>query len=268
VVGVSLPLSAATLLRIPGPIYDYIIPWLVAVTSFTAVVAVWSLWRAVVAGDGAGAVRARPVGAALLGGVLVVCTGAATAGAFDAPVPLARDSALTAALAPPAVRALPRDTRILVRFHDPVSLGAPGVGLLLELERQGFRVGVDPWLRANAMPHRVMALEEADTVVWVVTGEPAIAATAALPGAVELARADVRTPAEQDRSQVLRARVEEGLRALGRDDLVVRLDEQYGVSQVEVIPGLPDALLGDLRAYRELRLPGAVFAVPAAEVDA
>jgi hypothetical protein len=259
VAGVALLLSAVTLLRIPGPIYDYIIPWLVAVAGFAAVVAVWSLWRAVPTGAMAGT--------AVLGGVLVMCTGAATLGAFDTPVPLARDSALTAALAPPAVRALPRDAQILLRFHDPVSLGAPGIGVLLELERRGFHVGVDPWLRANAMPHRVMALAEADTVVWVVTGERAIADTAAMPGAVELASADVRTPVERDRSAVLRARVEEGLRALGRDDLVVRLDEQYGVSQVEVVPGLPDALLADLRAYRELRLPGAVFTMPAAEVD-
>ncbi len=134
--------------------------------------------------------------------------------------------------------------------------------MVLEMERQGLDVGTDAWLTANVMPHRILEEAAADDIVWVVTGEPAIADALAEPGAELLARVDTRTDDERAESDRLRAAIEQRLVDLGRSDLVTRLDEQYGVSQVEAEPGLPADLRSLVAEYRALRLPAAVVVVP------
>ena len=254
VCGITVGLTLLTLVRIFGPIYDYIIRWTVVVAASCVVVSVWTLVRAYRPAPRHVATMAAVVGAA--------CLAAATVSALDAEQPLAVDGEITGALAREAVPALDPALTHLVRLHDPVSLGAPAIGMVLEMERQGLDVGTDAWLSANVMPHRILDEEDADDVVWVVTGDPAIADALAEPGARLLARVDMRTDDERAESDRLRTEIETQLVDIGRADLVERLDEQYGVSQVEAEPGLPDDLVSLVATYRALRLPAAVVLVP------
>jgi hypothetical protein len=256
-------LAAVTLTRIFGPIYDYIIRWMAVVTAFTVVLCLWSLWtwssRRVATGGARRPDRAVPMALTVVASLALV---AASIGALDAEVPLVRDSRITAELARETRGSLDPDTTYLIRFHDPVSLGAPGIGLLNELERQGLDVGVDTWLSANVQPHRTLTEDEADVLLLVVIGDPAIEAAQANENAVTLAEVAM-DPADEALSRALRVEVEAALREIGRADLIVRLDEQYGVSQVEAEPGLPAEVLDLVERYRALRLPAAVIAVPA-----
>lgn len=260
---IVIGLALSTLTRIFGPIYDYIIRWMAVVTAFTVVLCLWTLWtwwtRRESGDDRRLSDRTIAVVLAAVGGLALA---AASISALEAEVPLVRDSRITSELARQTQPDLDADTTYLIRFHDPVSLGAPGIGLLNELERQGHDVGVDTWLSANVQPHRTLTEDEADVLLLVVIGEPAIAAARARDGAVDLA--DVPMAAEDAAlSQQLRTQVEAALTEIGRADLIVRLDEQYGVSQVEAEPGLPAELLDLVARYRDLRLPAAVIAVPA-----
>jgi hypothetical protein len=255
-------LALSTLTRIFGPIYDYIIRWMAVITAFTVVLCLWTLWtwwsRRATAADTGGSPHTIPV---VLAAVAGLCLAIASVSALDAEVPLPRDSQITAELARQTLDGIDPDTTYLIRFHDPVSLGAPGIGLLNELERQGVDAGVDTWLSANVQPHRTMTEEDADMLLLVVIGTPAIEEARQRAGAVELA--DVALdPADAARSEELRAQVEDALSRIGREDLVPRLDEQYGVSQVEAEPGLPADVLDLVAQYRALRLPAAVIAVP------
>jgi hypothetical protein len=248
--------STATVLLVRGPVYDYLVRWLSSVTILVVVLVVLSIGDAVVPPH-----RRHAIGPAALGLVAVLVALAALA----TPVaPLERDSRLLAALAPASRELTSNDSDYLLRFHDPVALGALGIGLLADLEREGRRVVTDRWLSANVLPHRTVADIDAQTddIIWVVTGDPAIERTRALPGAVVVAEADPRTPTEARRSDELRVGIEQALTEAGRTDLIARLDEQYGVSQVIAEPGLTADLVTDLEEYRALRLPAAVVLVP------
>jgi Ca2+/Na+ antiporter len=260
---IVIGLALSTLTRIFGPIYDYIIRWMAVVTAFTVVLCLWTLWtwwsrRRTAEGEPPSG-RTIPVVLAAVAGVALA---AASVSALDAEVPLPRDSRITAELARQTRDGLDTDTTYLIRFHDPVSLGAPGIGLLNELERQGVDVGVDTWLSANVQPHRTMTEDDADVLLLVVIGDPAIEAARSRDGAVDLADVPMDA-ADAALSQQLRSQVEAALSDIGRADLIDRLDEQYGVSQVEAEPGLPAEVLHLVARYRALRLPAAVIAVPA-----
>lgn len=263
---VMIGLALVTLTRIFGPIYDYIIRWMAVITAFTVVLCLWTVWswwtrRRVDGSTDATDDRTDRGIPIVLAAVAALCLAAASVAALDADVPLPRDSRITGELARQTLDGLDDDTAYLIRFHDPVSLGAPGIGLLNELERQGIEAGVDTWLSANVQPHRTMTEEEADVLLLVVMGTPAIEEARQREGAVELAEVAL-DPSDAARSQELRAQVEDALTGLGRADLIPRLDEQYGVSQVEAEPGLPADVLDLVAQYRALRLPAAVIAVP------
>ena len=161
------------------------------------------------------------------------------------------------------VDALDPDGRYLVRWHDPMSLGGVGFGVLLELERQGLDVGVDPWASAAALPHRVLPEDQASEVLWVVTGQKPIADFRARADAVELGFFDQRTDAEREESAQLRAELERRLSEIGREDLIA--DDRHPVrprpARARRGPRPPDVkeLAEDYDALRE---PIAVFAVP------
>lgn len=257
-----IALALLTLTRIFGPIYDYIIRWMSVITAFTVVLCLWTVWtwwrrRPT---DATADRSDRPISLALAA-VAGLCLAAASVAALDADVPLSLDSRITAELARQTLDGLDDDTTYLIRFHDPVSLGAPGIGLLNELERQGIDAGVDTWLSANVQPHRTLTEEDADVLLLVVIGTPAIDEARARAGAVELAEVPL-DPSDAARSDDLRAQVEDALTRVGRADLIPRLDEQYGVSQVEAEPGLPADVLDLVAQYRAVRLPAAVIVVP------
>jgi hypothetical protein len=260
VLAVSSVLGVVAMSRVFGTFFDYVIRWMWPMAALVASASLWSLGRTV-----ARARSDRAVAPVLLATGLVVtlavCTVAAVQFGRRAVLPGEPDSRVIGALVPDVAAQLDPDARYLVRWIDPVALGAVGFGSVLELERRGLHAGVDSWARAGALPHRVLPEAEADGVLYVVLG-PQIEAWRARADAVELGATDPRTPEEAERSEALRASVEEGLRAAGRDDLADRLDAQYGLGSALFAPGLAPELAAQVAELVSLRLPAAVFLVP------
>jgi hypothetical protein len=116
------------------------------------------------------------------------------------------------------------DGRYLVAWDDAAYIGSPGYGLLNELDRRGFDVGAIAGLRVIATPHRVVSQAEATARVQLATGIW-VERWRALPGAIEVAFVDPRTPEEQARYAQLRTEVVSLLRERGFDDLVAKIDD-------------------------------------------
>lgn len=168
-----------------------------------------------------------------------------------------------AGLIEPTADALDPDAVHMVRWEDPVALGGVGFGMVLELERRGFDVGVDERFSAAGEPHRVLDDDQADDVVWVVSGEEAIEATKAKPGAEVLAEADARTPAERVRYDELEERVATGLEDLGLDEDAERVRTGGNLFAVLLSnPDLPDDIVDDIGEMIDLFVPTAVILTP------
>jgi hypothetical protein len=253
--------------RVFGPFFDYVVRWLWPLAALVVATSVWSVARAVAAHrpDPVGA-RRRTVAAVSLGFTAVVVAVATAQFASRAVLPGEPDSRVIGGLVPQMALRLDPRAHYLVRWVDPVALGAVGFGSVLELEREGFHPGVDRWARAGSLPHRVLPEDRADGVVYIVLG-PQIQAWRARPDAVELGSFDPRTPAEVARSAELRTSVERQLRDLGRDDLADRLDDQYGLGAALFAPGLTHQLAADLSELVGLRLEAAAFLVPPGRPD-
>lgn len=248
--------------RIFGPFFDYVVRWLWPLAALVVATSIWSIARAVAATHGTDPARtARVAVAASVAATLVLSAVATVQFAGRAELSGEPDSRVVGGLVPQITPGLSQDDRYLVRWIDPVALGAVGFGTVLELEREGYRPGVDRWARAGALPHRELAEADADGVLYVVLG-PQIERWRARPDATELGAFDPRTPAEAERSAVLRALVEQQLRDVGRDDLADRLDAQYGLGAALFAPGLTPQLAADLSELVGLRLEAAAFLVP------
>ena len=118
--------------------------------------------------------RAVPALAALLAVVAAVLTVEAT-GATTGGEELSGDLArlvpdTSAALASGEVAGGGRDGRYLVTFTDPLTLGMHAFGLVDELERDGFDVGMLPAYRASVADHRVVEPTGATAVVHLSVG--------------------------------------------------------------------------------------------------
>ena len=118
----------------------------------------------------------------------------------------------------------------LIRWNDPATLGGVPFGVLLDLEKHGFHVGVDAASAAGALPHRVLPEASANQVLWVVLGETNIDLMRARADATELGYFDQRTPDEVTRSDALREHLIDRLIELDLACLVPKIDEQYGLA--------------------------------------
>ncbi|MEZ5255328.1 MAG: hypothetical protein R2705_00080 [Ilumatobacteraceae bacterium] len=263
--------SAAALLgwfsatRIIGDFYDYVIRWSWVVAAFLAISASWSIWRTVA--DRATVTGGLPVARRRFA---IVATAAVAipsifmvgqAGAVE--VPYSIESKLVGGLADQLDVKLDPDSKYLLRWHDPAGLGGPGFGLILEMERRGYHFGADSWTRFAILQSRVYDESEVLAVEWLVTGEASIAAFSAQFGIKPIASFDPRTPEQQQRSLAARTHIIERLRQLGRDDLVVAMDRQYGNAVlIASSRDLPAEVNDAVSVYTDLRLPGAIFQVP------
>jgi hypothetical protein len=228
-------------------------------------------------GTGPGrAVRSGPLGLPLTRGtaalvaLLVVAGTTFTWDAAHSEVPAAHESRTLRLVAPRAIRALRsgdvpgggEDGRYLVRWEDTLGIGSQGYGFLLELERQGFDVGVPRQHRTGAVAHRVRELDEATATVNYVNGQEAIARWDRTPGAERVAHLDPRSPAERARFERLRDGVVAGLRAAGLDDLVPTVDRNLFIAGLD--PRMPTPLADKVARMMDLGLPTAVYVAPAA----
>ena len=216
--------------RIFGLYLEYTVRWVWFITGTVVAASIVSLWRAARVPRWRGAAwrsPAPPSSASPWSSAPVqFADRAGPTGAIDSRIVGGLDAAGRRRQLDPAdaVR------RALVGPH--ASLGATGIGLLLELERRGYDVGVDRPFAAAALPHRVLPEEQAGGVLYVVAGSPRSSGRRTLPDVTELASFDVRSPAQQARSDELRARARAALAAAGHADRIALLDAAYGQAQL------------------------------------
>lgn len=149
------------------------------------------------------------------------------------------------------------DARFVVFWQDAWFIGTQGYGLVNELERRGYTVGVHDTWRVPVTHQRV--IRDFDAEVHLVTGM-FIDQWRERAGFVEVAYVDVRSDAERARFGELRDRVIDDLQILGRDDLIPVVDENlFGAS---LDPDLPRDVVDDLSEMIEIGLPVAVFIAP------
>lgn len=243
--------------RVFGEFYDYVIRWMWIQAGLLAAVSAVGVARRIVATVGRG--RALAVGLAALIAVSAAGVGA-SAGARP---PYAPDSRIVAGLAPQLEERLgSRDVDLVLRWHDPASLGGTSFGLVLEMEKRGVEIHVEPWAGAAARRHRVLVESDADAVLWLVTGPENIAAFERRPDAVKLAETDPRSTADVLESDRLRERIEASMVEAGHPEWIDLLDSQYGHMQVLLFTPITEDLFEATARYSEIRLPTAVFEVP------
>jgi hypothetical protein len=283
--------------RVFGGYFEYTVRWWWILTGLIVATSITTLWQAftspiwtwstsTIRVDGQGSIgeqttvlgssrrlpkrvaRALPllaVGAL----VAVAITGGAQA-ADRSKLPGAADSTIVGGLAPTlvsAIRGLDDPTasrqyppRYLVRWFDPQYLGASAFGLVLELERQGIEVGVDPQFSAAALPHRVLGEDQADGVLYLVIGERIESMRDE--GLTELTAFDIRTPAQASRSVEVRQLLIVRFTEIGRPELADELDKQYGLTSLLFSPTpLPSDISDLVIEYLNLGQPAAVFLV-------
>ena len=243
--------------RVFGEFYDYVIRWMwIQAGLLVAVSAVGIARRIVVRVD-----RDRLLAVGLVSLIAVSAVGVgASAGARP---PYAPDSRIVAGLAPQLEERLgTRAADLVLRWHDPASLGGTSFGLVLEMEKRGIEIHVEPWAGAAARRHRVLVESEADAVLWLVTGPENIAAFERRPDAVKLAETDPRSDGDKEESDRLRERIEESMVEAGHPEWIDLLDSQYGHMQILLFTPIDDELFAAAARYSEIRLPTAVFEVP------
>jgi len=142
-----------------------------------------------------------------------------------------------------------------VTWTDPISLGGPGEGMLLELERQGFDARASAFEEQTLGAHRIIAPGDATGEVHVSFGPDIERWRRAHPGAREVAHADLRTPAQRARYARLKAEAVAGLAAAGLD--ATNLEDR--LSLVDFDPRTPTAVRDMLNEMATLGQPAAVF---------
>jgi len=162
-------------------------------------------------------------------------------------------------LIPQAMQRLDHQSSYLLRMYDPYTLNATGFGSLLELERQGFDVGVESFFAAAALPHRVRSEMSVDGILWVVVG-PAIARADLDQALTKIAYVDPRTAQEAILAEQLLNDIREGLIAADRSELVPSLDTP-GASLLFAEPALPAPIAEMVRQLILLGQPVAMYAV-------
>jgi hypothetical protein len=266
VVAASSAVGLVATSRVFGEFYDYVIRWMWIQAGLLVAVAAVGVGRRVVGwlGErGDDGLILRIAGRASTVVVIIVVAGVGVGASVGARPPYAPDSRVVAGLAGPLDEVLDsRDDELLLRWHDPASLGGTSFGLVLEMEKRGVEIHVEPWAGAAARRHRAITETQATAVLWLVTGPQNIAAFARRSDAVKLAETDPRSTDERRESDELRERIEDMMIEAGHPEWIDLLDSQYGHMQVLLFTPISDELFAATARYSELRLPTAVFEVP------
>jgi hypothetical protein len=265
---VAVVLGAASTSRIFGLLWYYLLLWGWIVDGLMVVAVGWTI--VVVANDrlrtGARH-RFEAAAGAALGAMLVAFTLLFTVEAASVQMPTPFLAEELRAVVGPTVHALdhhvgPADGprgRYLVTFTDPNSLGSQAFGLLNELERSGFHVGMTAGFRAEIAPHRVLDPGQATAVVHLAVGSD-IATWRAKPDAVEVAYSDPRHARQRSEYDRLHAEVVAELTADGRLADARQVDANLvGLSLDQSVPARIRTQLGRMD---DLGLPIAVFVAP------
>lgn len=148
--------------------------------------------------------------------------------------------------------------RYYVYWDDALTGGSLGLGLVNELVRHGYDVGVDQ-RDAVQVPGRVRSPDDATARVVLASGGW-VEHWAGEPGAKRVAYDDPRTTAERSEFEDVRERAIAGLESLGRHDLVERLDTD--LLDVALNEGVTGATSLVISRMLDLGVPAAVFILP------
>lgn len=270
VIAVALALGALSIGNIFGFVWYYLMLWAWALNALMLVASGWAV--AVLVGARRRAAAAAPrASAGVLAVMLAVVSAVYLFGfAWDASTvepPTPRVSAALGALVGPTVQAIDsggvpgggRSGRYQITIIDPVTINAPGYGLLSELERVGVHAGFPLKYAAIVRDRRVVTQQRATGVVHLSVG-PDIEVWRAKTDAVEVATADLRSHAEQREFARLRRTTQKELIAAGRADLVPNLDQN--IFTATFVDGISAATRRHLLRMLQIGEPSAVFIGP------
>lgn len=280
VLGSGLLLGVYASSRIHGELWFYLYLWAGILSLVTLVAIGWTVgaaWQTrAEPGPAGGATSPSPgsrsritpgiTGVAVPVAVLVLAVGGLVADVPSAEPSRPDLSAVLGAASADTVAALESrddgdDARYLVQWVDPVSIGSLGIGMVAELERAGFDVGVDRGHRVGATPHRVVEVDDATAVVEVLVGDAAIAAGRERPDDVstEVAHVDPRSDADRAEVAEVSAEIDERLREQGFDDRVATWRATVFTEALD--PSLPADVRERLLHLLDLGAPVSVFVV-------
>lgn len=273
VVAAGLVLAAISISRIFGSLWWYLMLWAWGVALLLALAIGWTVVelvrsrRATVAEE-TDEERILPRSVLVLGGLTAALSLLFAVNAIDAEPPAPRLSEGLAALVPATVEALEdgvggatgREGTYVVSWNDTVHIGSQAYGLVSELERRGFRAGMTTGLRVPLTPYRTFEPEDATVEIHFASGRH-IASFAEKPGVVRVASADVRTPAEREEFDRLRASLLDELTELGYDDIADELDDNLFAASID--PRLERVTRERVARLEALGEPMAVFIAPA-----
>lgn len=238
VTGVVLVLSWFSMSRIFGTTWFYLTLWAWAIMLLVVVATAWTaiLWcNATDLATG----RRAVLGAA---GAIALCTAATSVTALGTDHPEEYLGETLGAVVEPTADVLDPNDTYVVFWTDAHSFGSQGFGLVNELERRGFDVGVYEAWRVPMTGQRVLRANEADAEIIWATGS-FVDAWRADNRVTEIAAVEPRTPDELTEFATLRAELITDLFATGLDDLVplvdnnlfgVRIDGRISSSALEV----------------------------------
>jgi hypothetical protein len=274
VLGAAVVLALVSMTRIFGLVWYYLVLWAWGITALMALAIVWTAVVLVNRRlDRAGTTRAGTIGIGALVGIVALFSALLTVDAASVELPAPRLSETLGVLVAPTVDALDepsvpgggRDGRYLVTLRDPVDIGATGYGLMNELDRHGFDIGVIEAFGPGATRYRVRDPADATGVVHLAIGPENIATWRAKSSVREVARTDPRTREERAEFARLRTEVIDEFEAAGLGDLVRTVDENlFGLS---LNTRVPESTRQKLVRMTTLGLPAAVFIGPRDAVD-
>lgn len=268
VVAAGVGVAVLTISRIYGVPWSYLMLWAFAVGALMALAIGATLVTAVLPrvrplrGD-TGPAAVRLVGLVAVALVSVRLLVLAPDAAADTP----EQTQQLGRLVPDVVAALDAGAgaatgdrgRYFVHWDDALHGGAAGIGLVNELVRRGFDVGVGARDGVKIGWHRVWDPPEATARIVLASGGW-VERWAEEPGAVQIAYDDPRRAAERAEFEEARAAAAAGLERLGRGDLVDRLDtDLFDLALNEGVADGVNLLLGRMI---DLGVPVAVFVLP------
>jgi hypothetical protein len=270
VVLAALVLGFVTISRILGTTWFYLTLWAFGTATLTLVAVVATALRAFSAfierRDRRGLVaRLRPASLVALGVAVLVPTALLARQAPDTEDVDAEVSHQLGEVIPDVAEAIDDgtvpggdDATYLVSWADPVNLGGPGLGLMLELERRGYDARAAAPYELSVREHRVATAAEADAEIHVAVGTGAIEEARSRPGAVEVAYQNPRTDEEERVYAGLREDVIDALVAAGQEGLVPDVD--HNIFRLAADDRLPDEAANPLFTMGRMPQPLAVYA--------
>jgi hypothetical protein len=265
VVAVALVVNLLALSRIIGWPFSYLThsAWIVGASMSLATLSTAGVAIRLLLPE-----RIRAGAATMAAAVVIIAAGACTVRLMTqvtragSAVPAASEQ--LAALAPAAANALLERTspgahpRYFVSWSETLRLAGEGWGLVNELERRGLDVGVTWQFGTVFTPHRVRDPKDATARLHLATGGW-IEQARTIPGAVQIAYWDGRSPEALQEFERHRASVVDVLRRLGRQDVIDQLDRRLDGSMV---PGMDPVNAILMKRMAEIGVPGAVFLIP------